>query len=99
MENSVSLSCLMICCGQNQMKISGKIDLLAIQQKSLDRALFSYIFMHEVRSSGVRASILLCTFEKSTECTDAQKFRPLASAFKRDSRFPATPKRGKPTVL
>ena len=29
------------------------IDLLAIQQKSLDRALFLYIFIHEIRSSGV----------------------------------------------
>ena len=30
------------------------IDLLAILLKSLDGALFLYIFMHEVRSSGVR---------------------------------------------
>ena len=33
------------------------IDLLAILQKSLDRALFLYIFIHEVRLSGVRPSI------------------------------------------
>ena len=33
------------------------IDLLAILQKSLDRALFSYNFIHEVRTSGVIASI------------------------------------------
>ena len=36
---------------------SGAIDLLAIQEKSLDRALFLYIFIREARSSGVRASI------------------------------------------
>ena len=35
----------------------GQIDLLAIQQKSLDRALFLYIFIMEILSSGVRASI------------------------------------------
>ena len=33
------------------------IDLLAIQQKSLDRALSLYIYVSEIRSSGVRASI------------------------------------------
>ena len=32
----------------------GTIDLLAILQKSLDRALFLYNFIREVRSSGVR---------------------------------------------
>ena len=31
----------------------------AIQQKSPDRALFLYIFIHEIRSSGVRASITI----------------------------------------
>ena len=35
------------------------IDLIAIQQKSLDRALFLYIFIHEIRSSGVRGSITI----------------------------------------
>ena len=35
------------------------IDLLAIQQKSLDRALFLYIFIHAIRSSGVRASFTI----------------------------------------
>ena len=35
------------------------IDLLAILQKNLDRALFSYIFIREVRSSGVRAAITI----------------------------------------
>ena len=36
-----------------------KIGLLAILQKSLDRAIFLYIVIHEVLSSGVRASILI----------------------------------------
>ena len=40
------------------------IDLLAIQQKSLDRALFLYIFIHEIRSSGVRASIIIVHIRK-----------------------------------
>ena len=31
----------------------------AIQQKSLDRALFLYTFIHETRSSGVTASITI----------------------------------------
>ena len=35
------------------------IDLLAILQKSMDRALFLYTFIHEIRSSGVRASITI----------------------------------------
>ena len=35
------------------------IDLLAILRKGLDRALFSYIFIHEARMSGVRASITI----------------------------------------
>ena len=36
------------------------IDLLAIQQRSLDRALFLYvfIFIREVKSSAARASII-----------------------------------------
>ena len=40
------------------------IDLLAILQKSLDRALFLYIFLSEVRSSGVRASIAIVHIRK-----------------------------------
>ena len=40
------------------------IDLLAIRQKSLDRALFLYIFIHEIRSSGVRASITIVHIRK-----------------------------------
>ena len=39
-------------------------DLLAILQKSLARALFLYIFIHEVRSSGVRASITIVHIRK-----------------------------------
>ena len=41
-----------------------RIDLLAILQKSLDRALFLYIFLSEVRSSGVRASITIVHIRK-----------------------------------
>ena len=40
------------------------IDLLAIQQKRLDRALFLYIFIHEIRSSGVRAPITIVHIRK-----------------------------------
>ena len=42
----------------------GIIDLLAILQKSLDRALFLYNFIREVRSSGVRASITILGIRK-----------------------------------
>ena len=38
---------------------SAAIDLLAILRKSLDRALFLYIFIREVRSSDVKASITI----------------------------------------
>ena len=41
------------------------IDLLAILQKSLDRALSLYIFIHEVRSSGMRGSITIKHIRKS----------------------------------
>ena len=41
-----------------------QIDLLAIQQKSLDRALSLYIFVHEIRSSGVRVSIAIVQIRK-----------------------------------
>ena len=40
------------------------IDLLAILQKSLDRAIFLYIFIHEIRLSGVRASISIVHIRK-----------------------------------
>ena len=39
-------------------------DLLAILQKRLDQALFLYIFIHEIRSSGVRASISVVQIQK-----------------------------------
>ena len=42
----------------------GAIDLLAFLEKSLDRALFLYIFIHEVRSSGVKASITIMHIRK-----------------------------------
>ena len=41
-----------------------EIDLLAILQKSLDRAIFLYNFIHDVRSSGVRASIAIVHIRK-----------------------------------
>ena len=45
-------------------KLRRLIDLLAILQKSLDRALFLYIFIHDVRLSGVRASITIVHIRK-----------------------------------
>ena len=44
------------------------IDLLAILQKSLDRAIFLYNFIREVRKSGVRASIAVVNIQNSTKC-------------------------------
>ena len=49
-----------------QFKASLK-DLLAILQKSLDRALFLYISIHKVRLSGIRASISLVHIGNSTK--------------------------------
>ena len=43
------------------------IDLLAILQKCLNRALFLYIFIHEVRLSGVRAPITIVHIRKFYE--------------------------------
>ena len=40
------------------------IDLLATLQKSLDRAIFLYNFIREVRLSGVRASITIVHIRK-----------------------------------
>ena len=40
------------------------IDLIAILQKSLDRAIFLYIFIHEIRLSGVRASISIVRIQE-----------------------------------
>ena len=40
------------------------IDLLAILQRSLDRALFLYNFIREVRSSGVRGSTTIMHIRK-----------------------------------
>ena len=37
---------------------------LAIVQKSLDRTLFLYIFIHKVRSNDVRASIAIALIRK-----------------------------------
>ena len=40
------------------------IDLSAILRKGLDRAIFLYIFIREVRLSGVRASIAIMHIPK-----------------------------------
>ena len=40
------------------------LDLLAILQKSLDRALFLYTFIREIRSSGVRGSFTIIHIRK-----------------------------------
>ena len=40
------------------------IDLLAILEKSLDRAIFLYNFIREVRLNGVRASIAIVHIRK-----------------------------------
>ena len=47
-----------------QFKCLHYIDLLAVLEKGLDRALFLYIFMHEIRLSGVRASITVVYIRK-----------------------------------
>ena len=44
-----------------------RIDLLAFQRKSLELSSFLYIFIREVRSSGVRASNIIVHIEDSTE--------------------------------
>ena len=45
-------------------KFFRSIDLLAILPESLDRALFLYIFIHEVRLRGVRACITIVHIRK-----------------------------------
>ena len=42
-----------------------KVDLLAILQRSLDRAIFLYFSIREVRSSGVRTSITIVHIGKT----------------------------------
>ena len=51
-------------------KMYPPIDLSAIQQKSLDRALLLYIFICEVRLSALELLSLLYTFENSTKCDE-----------------------------
>ena len=52
------------------MPFSSRIDLLAILQMSLDRALFLYIFLY-TRFDRVALELLsqLCKFENSAECS------------------------------
>ena len=45
-------------------RLARQIELLAILQKSLDRAIFLYNFIREVRLSGVRASIAIVHIRK-----------------------------------
>ena len=45
-------------------RIQELMDLLTIQQMSLDRALFLYIFIREVRLNGVRISITIVHIRK-----------------------------------
>ena len=47
-----------------QANLVQRIDLLAILQKSLDRAIFLYNFIRKVRLSGVRASIAIVHIRK-----------------------------------
>ena len=49
---------------RNSIRIKALIDLLAILRKRMDRALFLYFFIHEVRLSGVRASISIVHIRK-----------------------------------
>ena len=61
-ERSIMEAVYMKCaCIEAMSKFFSKcgIDLLAILQKSLDRALFLYNFIREVRSNGVRGSITI----------------------------------------
>ena len=58
-------------CSQTRLPIpldlscnNSPIDLLAILEKSLDRALIFYIFIHKVRLSGIRASISIVHIRK-----------------------------------
>ena len=45
--------------GLQHVTITPSIDLLAILKKSLDRAIFLYSFIHEIRKCCVRASIAI----------------------------------------
>ena len=56
--------CLVLSCQKTYQITNDSIDLLAILQKSLDRALFLYNFIREVRLSGVRASIAIVHIRK-----------------------------------
>ena len=53
------------------------IDLLAILQQSLDRAIFLYFFIREVQLSGVRASIAIEDCAKD----GGEEFLPRCTAF------------------
>ena len=52
------------------MNLDPEIDLLAILRKSLDQALFLYIFIHELRLRGVRASVTIVQIRNFTKCNE-----------------------------
>ena len=47
-----------------------RIDLLAILQKSLDRAIFLYKFNMRFDRVALQLRLQLCTFENSTNCNE-----------------------------
>ena len=51
-------------CDYSQNVVTKLIDLLAILRKSLDRAIFLYIFIREVRSNDVKAFYRYCAHSK-----------------------------------
>ena len=55
------------------------IDLLTILQKSLDRAVFLYIFIHEVRLSGVYSFDQYCAHSKILQ--NVMKYRSIQILF------------------
>ena len=67
----------------------GPIDLLAILQKRLDRASCLYIFIHDIRSSGVMAILLvLYRFENSTNVAKYRSILILFRIAKRSMNIP-----------
>ena len=70
--------------------VNNTIHLLAILQKSLDRALFLYNFIREVRSSGVRESITIM---------HTRKFFKLHHHIVRFRFFPRIAKRSIPNII
>ena len=73
--------------GKGAHLLDPEIDLLAILQNSLDRALFLYIFIQDVRSSGVRASTTIVHVRKFFKVHQyIVRFRIFARIAKRSER-------------